>query len=322
VELSLFKFEENFGKAKQVGVVRDFSGHRSIKYLELFGTISSITAGLTANVINYTVPDGHCAELYAIGVQPDYDPATQTSNLLCTEIGFDDKSTGIKFLTNHRGKNSLPYGDRASKQPIRMLDFPMRRDNLTVKYNSGMKLQIKCTAGGSNVTRPVNIRAQIILYEPKDVAALFGASISNFATLPGGVSQDLPKMLFADYVDGYSTTSRSRWENAYSKRVMEYEQINLTMIGVCPHANGDSLKIYDSRLKWEAPEFEPYYKINEAYNALPFGDDDDYMPTARLPVTVASHVFTNTDMIIQVRDNGAGASTQSIQLFGIYRRFK
>jgi hypothetical protein len=295
-------------------------GKRSVKYVELFGSLESgsLGAGLSANIISYKVPDGHCAELYAIGVQPDISDTT--SNLKQISIARDGKDIGLKFLCNHIGKNFLPYGDAGSIQPIRLLDYPMRRGNLTIKFNEGQTIQIVATAKGT-LQSEVNARAKILLYEPVDAAIYYGATISNFASLPGGVEQSMPVMIFADYVEDYSTAGRGQWEDAYVRDVKDYEQIVLTHVGVVPHANADSLKLYDHRLKWEAPEYEPYFKIKSGINALPFGDDADYQPTQRLPSVIADHVYTNTEMKIQVRDSLASA-TVSIQLLGTYRKVK
>jgi hypothetical protein len=298
-------------------------GHRSVKYIEPVGSISSgsLGNGLSAPIIEYKIPDGHCAELFAIGVQPDIDAAGATSNLQYISISRDGKDIGLKFLCNHLGKNSLPYGDPDSLQPIRLLDYPMRRGNLTIKFNEGQTIQIVANAKGTTQSE-INARAKILLYEPMDVAAYYGATISTFASLPGGVEQAMPVMLFADFKENYATSVRSRWEDAYSRSVKDYEQITLSHIGVVPHANADSLKIYDHRLKWEAPEYEPYFKITSGINSLPFGDDAEYQPTQKLPSVIAEHVFTNTDMKIQVRDSGAGAATVSIQLLGLYRKVR
>jgi len=298
-------------------------GHRSVKYVELFGSLASgsLGAGLSANIISYKIPDGHCAELFAIGVQPDIDAAGTTSNLRYISIARDGKDVGLKFLCNHLGKNSLPYGDPDSLQPIRLLDYPMRKGNLTLKFNEGQTIQIVANAKGT-LQSEANARAKILLYEPADAALYYGVSISNFASLPGGVEQAMPVMLFADFVEDFATTARSVWQDAYSKNVKDYEQITLSHVGVVPHANADALKIYDHRLKWEAPEYEPYFKIKAGINSLPFGDDAEYQPTQKLPSVVADHVFTNTDMKIQVRDNGSAAATVSVQLLGLYRKVR
>ncbi|MCM8802834.1 MAG: hypothetical protein NC827_05960 [Candidatus Omnitrophica bacterium] len=299
------------------------SPHGSVKYVELFGSLASgeLGAGLSKNIIDYKVPDGHCAELFAIGVQPDIDSTYTVSNLKEIEICYDGKGTGIKFLTNHMGKNALPYGDAESVQPIRLLDYPMRAGNLTVKYNEGMRIQLKATAKGVMQSN-VYARAKIYLYEPADVSLIFGASISNFATLPGGVSQALPKMIFADYIEDYATQVRSKWEVAYQKEIKDYEEIQITHIGVVPHDKADALKLYSVKTKWEAPEYEPYFKITKEVNALPFGDDADYQPMQRLPSPIADKIFSNDTLQVQVKDDGSAQATVSIQLLGVYRRVR
>lgn len=321
--MSFFKRTQIKQTPKPPTTVPQPIGHKTVKYLELFGTLpaGSLGADKSSFVIEYDVPQEHCAELYAIGVQPDINDTGTVSNLKEIEICYDNKGTGIKFLTNHIGKNFLPYGDASSFQPIRMLDFPMRPGNLTVKFNEGMRIQIKATGKGT-LQSDIYVRAKILLYEPVDVRTIYGCDITNFATLPGGVSQALPVMIFTDYVEDFTTTKRSLWEVAYSKQLMDYEEVTLTHIGVVPHANADALKLYDGRLKWEAPEFEPYWKINSKVNALTFGDDAEYQPTFKLPSVIADHKYTNTTLQVLVRDNGTAAATISIQLLGIYRRLR
>jgi hypothetical protein len=298
-------------------------GHRTVKYVELFGSLTSgsLGAGLSANIISYKIPDGHCAELFAVGVQPDIDTGGTASNLQYISIARDGRDIGLKFLCNHMGKNSLPYGDPDSIQPIRLLDYPMHRGNLTIKFNEGQTIQIVANAKGT-LQSEVNARAKILLYEPVDAAMYYGATISNFASLPGGVEQAMPVMLFADFVEDFATTVRSAWQDAYSKSVKDYEQITLSHVGVVPHSHANALKIYDHRLKWEAPEYEPYFRITSGINSLPFGDDAEYQPTQKLPSVVADHVFTNTDMKIQVKDDGSAAATVSVQLLGLYRKVR
>ena len=318
-----FKVERpEIGKVVETGKATIEYGHRSVKYVELFGSMASgsLGAGLSGKVIDWRVPDGHCAELYAIGVKPDISADRTTSSLRETAIGYDEKLTDLRFLTNHMGKNFLPYGDPDSIQPIRLLDFPMTRGNLTVKYDDGMKIQVWFTGKGT-LQSEANCRVRVLLYEPQDVAAYYGARIDNFSTLPGGVKQERPVMLYTKYVEDFTTGGKGQWEDAIAIEVKDFEQIQLTHIGVVPHANADALKIYDHRLKWEAPEYEPYFKITSGINSLPFGDDAEYQPTQKLPSVIAQHIFTNTTMKIQVRDRLAVA-TVSIQLLGIYRRVR
>lgn len=303
-------------------------GRRSVKYVEIYGEIlaaTGIAANLTSDLIEYVVPDGHCAELYALGVMPDYDRGLDESNLLDIILAHNDKDFGFKFLCNHMGMNSLPYGNQFSKNPMRLLDFPMRRGNLTLKFNEGVEIEVKATAGAAAVDDDVRARARILLYEEADVAAIYGKTISDFATLPGGHDQSLPHRLFADYKRlAVATLGKSKWTDLYSLAVKDYEQILLSHVGIYPHEYADALKLYDHRLKWEAPEYEPYFHINESYNAMPFGDDDEEQPTFKLPSIVAKHMFTNTTLKVQIRDNGTiiPINGLAVQLLGTYRKVR
>lgn len=296
----------------------------SIKFVEVVGVIlaaDGLAAELSNKIINYTIPDGYAAELLSIGIMPDWDGAA--SRLLDTEIGYDDKLTGIRFLTNHAGMNALPYGDRLSKQPMLPLGTPMKKGSLTPKFNEGMKMQVVVTAGDEAVDEDVRARIHLLLYEPADCEKVFGVGISKLATIVGGVEQSSPERLFADYeLLESATAGKGQWENAYSKSIKDYEQIQLSHVGIKPHANGLNLKLFDKRNKREFPEYEPYYTIAETYNSLPFGDDDDYMPIQRLPDIIAGYTYTNTDFNVKVRDNNAiiPVGGMATQLLGHYRR--
>lgn len=297
--------------------------HRTVKYVELYGTVAlgALGASLSTNIINYNIPDGHGAELYALGIEPDVD-AVPASNMLDTEIGYDGKLTGIKFLTNHLGRNSLPYGTRGNRQGIRLLDYPMRRGNLTPKFTDAMNLQIRVTmgAGGANLSI-IRCRAKVFLYEEADCQRVFGVPLSQIATIPGGVQQSMPHTLFAEYVNGFGSAGAAQWENAYTKALKEYEEVKLDHLGVLPDANLSQVKLFDLRLKKEYPEFDPYWTCTAGWNALAFGDDDDYQPIAKLPSVVTEHAYTNTTMTVKVKDL-AVASTVYMQLLGSYRRLK
>jgi len=296
----------------------------SIKFVEQVGVIlaaDGLAAELSNKIIDYTIPDGYGAELLSIGIMPDWDGAA--SRLLDTEIGYDDKLTGIKFLTNHAGMNALPYGDRLSKQPMLQLGTPMKKGSLTQKFNEGMKMQVVVTAGDEAVDEDVRARMQLLLYEPADCEKVFGVGISKLATIVGGVEQSSPERLFADYeLLETATAGKGQWENAYTKTIKDYEQIQLSHVGIKPHANGLNLKLYDLRNKKEFPEYDPYFTIAETYNSLPFGDDDDYMPIQRLPDIIAGYTYTNTDFSVKVRDDNAviPVGGMATQLLGHYRR--
>ena len=296
----------------------------SIKFVEQVGVIlaaDGLAANLSNKIIDYTIPDGYAAELLSIGIMPDWTGAA--SRLLDTEIGYDGKLTGIRFLTNHAGMNALPYGDRLSKQIMIPLGTPMKKGSLTPKFNSGQKIQVVVTAGDVAVDEDVRARMHLLLYEPADCEKVFGVGISKLATIVGGVEQSSPERLFADYeLLESATAGKGQWENAYSKSINDYEQIQLSHVGIKPHANGLNLKLYDLRAKKEFPEYDPYFTIAETYNSLPFGDDDDYMPIQRLPNIIAGYTYTNTDFSVKVRDNNAviPVGGMATQLLGHYRR--
>ena len=295
----------------------------SVKFVEQVGSLASLAANLSNHIIDYTIPDGYAAELIAVGIMPDWNTIAGASRLLDTEIGYEDKLTGIKFLTNHAGMNALPYGDRLSKQPMLQLGTPMKKGSLTPKFNEGMDIEIVVTAGDVAVEDTVRARAHILLYEEADCMSVFGVGISKLATIVGGVEQSTPERLFADYVLLESATAgRGQWEDLYSNSIKDYEQIQLSHLGIKPHANVLNAKLYDLRMKKEFPEYDPYFTIAEAYNSLPFGDDDDFMPVQRLPDIIAGYIYTNTDFAVKVRDNNAvvPADGMAAQLLGHYRR--
>jgi hypothetical protein len=295
----------------------------SVKFVEKVGSIASLAANLSNKIIDYTIPDGYAAELLAVGIMPDWHVATGASRLLDTEIGYDDKLTGIKFLTNHAGMNALPYGDRLSKQPLLALGTPMLNGSLTPKFNEGMKLQVVVTAGDTAVADTVRARAQILLYEESDCMSVFGVGLSKLATIIGGVEQSAPNRLFADYaLLASATAGKGQWEDLYTKSIKDYEQVQISNMGIKPHSNSLDLKLYDLRAKKEFPEYDPYWTVAETYNSIPFGDDDDYQPIQRLPDIIAAYTYTNTDFSVKVKDNNAviPASGMGVQLLGQYKR--
>ena len=295
----------------------------SIKFVEVVGSLAALAISLSNKIIDYTIPDGYAAELLSIGIMPDWNVGAGASRLLDTEIGYEDKLTGIKFRTNHAGQNALPYGDRLSKQPMLPLGVPMKGGSLTPKFNEGMKVQIVVTAGTVAVADTVRARMHLLLYEPVDCQSVFGVGISKLATVVGGVEQSTSERLFADYeLLESATAGKGQWEDVYSMSIKDYEQIQLSHVGVKPHANGLNLKLYDLRNKREFPEYDPYWTIAEDYNSLPFGDDDDYMPVQRLPDIVAGYIYTNTDFAVKVRDDNAviPVAGMATQLLGHYRR--
>lgn len=326
-----------FGKTKTIrktkntrtreGKAATHYGGKTIKYWELYGTLAALGAGLSKNIVAETVPDGHCAELYAIGFKPD--SGTGTKETLDLEIGYDvSKLTGIKFpVLNYSGLCALPWGDDLN--PPLQLDYPMRRGNLTVKYNEGQEIDLSLTAYTAGISNAVYARAKILLYEPADVARIFGVNISNFATLPGGVSQSLPYRVFADYGLNPVSLGKAKWVELYSKKVQDYEEIRLNHLGWKPFGaltglNFDALRLYCYRNKKEFPEYEPYWKINPDYNMLPIGGDKTTVPIQKIPSVIASYVWTNTTLYAYFKDVGTAVAADDgvLQLLGTYRRIR
>ena len=184
------------------------------------------------------------------------------------------------------------------------------------------KIRIIAKAGASAVSKTVRARASIYLLEEEDVRRIYGKSITDFATLPGGHQQEKPTLLFAEYFDNAASSGKGKFEALAEFEVKAYEQVNLKMIGVKPHAYADALKLVDNRTKKEFPEYEPYWKINELYNMLPFGDDEDYQGAVELPEVVKRYTWTNTTMKFMIRDNGnvIPAGGIRIQVIGLYKR--
>lgn len=312
---------------KREGKVRLPSG-QTIKYWELYGTLATLGIGLSKNIIDETVPDGHCAELYALGAETSgLDTASEKA--LDLEIGYDGgKKTGIRFgisnyaFSGHPG--ALPWGDNLN--PPLQLDYPMRRGNLTVKFNEGQDMELILTAGAAAIDAAVYAKAKVLLYEPADVARVFGVNVSNFATLPGGVSQALPQRVFADYAISPVSAGDEKWTELYSKAVKDYEQIKLSHVGFYPviATHFAELRLYDYRTKNEFPEYEPYWKINRAYNMLPIGGDITTVPIQKLPSIIADYVWSNTTLYVYFKDDGTAvaAGDGGLQLLGTYKRVR
>ena len=309
------------GKAKLSG--------RTIKYWELYGTVASLGIGLSSNIIDEAVPDGHCAELYALGAKMASAIGTAQRKTKDLEIGYDDgKLTGIKFGISNYALSAktgvLPWGDNLN--PPLLLDYPMRRGNLTVKFNEGQDIEIVLTADTVAIDQAVYARARVLLLEPADVMAIYGVGVSKFATLAGGVSQALPQRVFADYAMNPVSAGKQKWVTLFSKKIQDYEEIKLSHVGFYPVLNThfDSLRLYDYRTKKEFPEYEPYWKINRDYNMLPMGGDLTTVPIQKLPSIIADYVWTNTTLYVYFRDDATAVAVGDgeLQLLGTYRRVK
>jgi len=302
--------------------IRELNVTGTVKYVELFGTVSSIPANSEVRIVRFEVPAGHCAELFAIGVIPDFNPSTNTSNLDGVFVAVNGrKFPHANFSANGVSRNAVPYGHASSKQPIFRIDRPLTPGNLTYKFNEKETVEIWGRAGDSAVSLPVYVRALLFLLEEEDVRTIYGKSVTNFATLPGGHQQENPVLLFAEYFDNVATSGKGRFESVAEIDLAPWEQLQLRKLGVYPHDNADSLKLVDYRTKKEFPEYEPYWKVNASYNVLPFGDANDFQPAPELPDVIKLYTWTNTKLMIQVRDTGTAipAKGMRFQLIGVYR---
>ena len=298
------------------------------KFVPLYGEVSSIPANSTKPIIEYKVPTGFVAELFAIGVIPDLDPSTGASNLDGVSVAYADATgtTGSLFphsniSANHKGKNAAPYGDRASKLPFLVIDRPLTPGNLTYKFAQGKVIQIVGKAGSSNAGK-VRAKAFIYLLDESECLSRFGASLSTFPTLPGGHNQARPILPYFEYYDNDETDGTGTWEKLEQIKVEDYEEIILKQIGVKPHENSYQLRLYDDRLNKYFPDRDPYYwRITDTENMLPFGDDDDYQPRLPLPDDIVKHVWTHTSLDIEIKDKNAVIPEGGVrvQLVGIYR---
>ena len=284
---------------------------------------------MSSNIIDVTVPDGHCAELYALGAKHSLGLGSLAKKALDLEIGYDGgKKTGIRFgVSNYTFAGCsgvLPWGDL--RNPPLLLDYPMRKGNLTIKYNEGQDIELILTADEAAIDSDIYARAKVLLYEPADVAALYGVGISNFATLSGGVSQAMPHRLFADYAYSPVSGGDEKWTEFYSKKVQDYEQVMLSKIGVhsLSATHLEALRLYDYRTKKEFPEYDPYWKINYYYNMLPIGGDVGDVPIQKLPSVVADYVWSNTTLYVYFKDDGTAIAAYDggLQLLGTYRRVR
>lgn len=296
-----------------------------VRLIELYGT-ADINDGAEGLIISWQVPTGYVAELIGVGVVPDYDSGAGVGYLdrVMIAAGTSSDRVGKKFdhanFSAKYGKNILSYGDETKEQPLFELKPYLTPGSLTYKFAEGKYIQIVGYAEGGNATG-VKARAKVLLIPKEEVPMYYGFSADRFATLPGGHDQDKPLLLYAEYFDNEATSGGSKWEDLATIDIQSYEYLRITHIGVTPHANADALKIYDMRTKEEIPDREPYWKITDGANMIPFGGDTDKQPIYALPSFIASKEWNNTTLKIQIRDDGTSIPVGSVrvQLLGVYR---
>lgn len=287
------------------------------------------TSGIGDNaqdiILSWQVPTGYVAELVAVGVIPDYDPDTGASYLDTVQIASGTRGDRIGKIFEHSvfsanyNKNILSYGNETTKQPLFKFGEYGNPHSLTYKFASGRYIQIIGGASGGT-TGTIKTRALVVLYEKDEVPVIFGVPAERFSTLPGGHDQENPILLYAEVFDNSATSGNAKWEDLASIDLESYEYLSIHKIGVIPHANADALKIFDNRTKEEFPDREPYWKVQEGVNMLPFGRDQDIIPMRELPDFISSKVFNDTTLKIQIRDNGTSipADAMRVQVLGVY----
>ena len=294
------------------------------KLVELYAEHDTgIPDGGTDVILSWKVPTGHVAELIGVGIKPDWDGTNSYLDTVQIAAGTEESRVGRIFehsvFSANYNKNILSYGDETVYQPLFKFDNYGNPNSLTYKFSEGKYIQLVGTAEGGT-TGTIKARALVVLYEEDEVPAIFGVDAKHFANLPGGHDQDNPILLYAEVFDNEATSGKNKWEDLAAIDLGSYEYLNLRKIGVIPHANADALKIYDNRTKEEIPDREPYWKITEGANMLPFGRDKDVIPIRELPEFIKTKTFNQTTLYIQIRDNGTSipAGGVRVQVLGVY----
>jgi len=299
-----------------------------MKYVPVYGEIDSIPANNTGIIAEFEVPAGKYAEVYAVGVIPDYDPTTGDSFLdyvsfahstVKGEIG--STITRCRLSANYY-RNAVPYGNGASKQPEFLIDIPATTGNMTYKFAAGDVIQLVGKAL-STATGKVRARFEVILLEPEEVSAIYGVtSPDEWINLPGGYSQKNLLPLYDFFTNQSPTSGTGKWEKFAEVSVQDYEYIHIRELGFAPNDNSVWFRIYDESGNKYFPSLTNYpFRVTKTENELPFGSDKDYQPRRPAPVDLASHLFNNTKIDFEIQDNGNSIPENGIclQIVGSYR---
>jgi len=293
--------------------------------IPIFGKADVTNYGI---IVEFRVPSGKCAELFSVGIIPDYDPNTGASNLDYVYIAHSKQEGQIgsafpfsRFSATW-GMNSLPFGTGQDKVQRYQFDVPGMPDNLTYKFVAGDVIQVVgVTKAGA--TAP-NVRAimLIALLDKSEVEAIYGVSADDFNTLSGGYAGKHIRTLYADFID-FTTQGSGQWEDVKTISVEPFESIQIREIGVSADENAELLRFYDENANKYFPTLDSAtLVINQNNNMLQFGDPvNDYQPRASAPEDLAMHVFSGTNIHVYVKDNG-NASSGRIQLVGVYEKGK
>jgi len=299
-----------------------------MKYVPVYGEVDSIPANNTSIIAEFEVPAGKYAEVYAVGVIPDYDPTTGDSYLDYVSFAHSSVKGQVgsiipkcRISANYY-RNAAPYGNGASKQPELIIDLPGvgPQNSLTYKFAPGDIIQLVGKSLSSD-TGKVRARFDVILYDSDEINTFGVTSPDEWINLPGGYAQKNLIRLFDFYVNSSSTSGTGKWETFASVSVQDYEYIYIQSLGFKPHDNSKYFRIFDQSSNKYFPQLtnNPFI-VTKTENILPFGSDKDYQPRPPAPPDLESHVFNNTSIDFEIQDNGNSipAGEICLQVVGIY----
>ena len=296
-----------------------------IELVQLYGSVSSISAGKYATIIEYTVPEGYVAEIVGIGIIPDWDETNLVSYAEHVKVAANDEEfypPGTMKALCRRYMNWFSFGAPSYKKPLFKFGEPGNPSSLTLKFNSKDKIGLRVYADESNDAGAVKARLLLALYNEAAAMRLFGVDVKSFATLPGGHSQGAVKrFLGIDYAKlSDATSGAQKWETLYERELKDYETWYVTHIGVYSKSDhAKYLRLRDNRTREVIPHREYGWIISQNENMLPFGDAEEELGPVEI-LDFFKRRYTNTTLEVQIMDDGTAVSAGEVivQLRGLY----
>jgi len=293
-----------------------------VKYIPVHAEVDSIDSS-NPMILSYRVPDGYYAELYAVGVIPDYDPTTGVSNLQGIQIAHSNTEGEIgtifpySRISANYGRNVAVYGAPGDKQLPFVIDAPGVPGNLTYKYSPGKYINIVGIVSGT--TGKIRAKICVVLYTAEEIEQIFGVPANEFITLPGGISQSNTVLKLFHFVDLAATDGSGRFNDVYDWSIPSTDVISLEQIRVSPVDHAKMMQLYDDRTSEYFPKIseKPWY-IDPETNDLPFGDANEYQPARAVPPDLAAVSFNQTTLHVKVADDGTPAEGIRVQFVGTY----
>jgi len=264
-------------------------------------------------------------ELLSIMVQP-------TTNLDRCRILVDDRQILYDFLVRPDA-NMLPFGGIsytrtfATTPEVTVLAGSFRPACLfvpSVKIAKGRELAIQFIAASANVTTAYYVRPVGILYTDDEVRDLFGIEPAEWEAREGGIAQGRESVMpFVKYGVNENATRPGTWYDIeeLSFRIYANQELEITHIGVVPHANLSNVQIADINRAIVATE-QPFTCTTDL-NELPFGNADQAAGPFEFPENIRPK-FRDDMIRVQIRDNGTSIPANSVivQVRGIWRTFE